>query len=165
MLHRPEPREFFDPAVTFDWNSWSRSPECIGGVRLSFSDDLVIWSYEPKCVLVPRPGMWDCDKVGLAGPPLKTDRGWLTVYHGVDEKAVYRLGIMLLDLEDPSRILRRQDEPILEPELPWELEGDVPNVVFSNGGFLRGSELWVYYGGADTVIGLAKADVTEFLEG
>jgi predicted GH43/DUF377 family glycosyl hydrolase len=81
----------------------------------------------------------------------------------VDKKTWYRLGIALLDLKDPTRVIKRQPEWILEPEEPWELKGDVANVVFSCGAVLLGRDLWVYYGCADTVIGLAKGDVSEFL--
>ena len=70
---------------------------------------------------------------------------------------------MLLDLDDPSKVVKRHPEPILEPETDWELFGDVPNVVFACGAVLLGTELWVYYGGADTVVGVAKGDVSRFL--
>lgn len=150
-------------------------PERIGGryavihrpepdMCLSYGDDLKGWTDHVR-FMRPRPGVaWEGRKIGLSGPPMKTPAGWLVVYHGVDGGFVYRQGLALLDLEDPSRVLKRTDEPILEPELDWELEGDVPNVVFSCGSLLFGTELWVYYGGADTVIGLAKGDVGGFLE-
>ena len=131
---------------------------------LSFSDDLRTWTDHAR-FMKPRPGVaWEARKIGLSGPPMKTDAGWLLVYHGVDDQMVYRQGLALLDLADPSNVLKRTDAPILEPELPWEIEGDVPNVVFSCGSLLFGTELWLYYGGADTVIGLAKGDVGGFLD-
>jgi len=165
MLHRPEPMECFDPTKQFDWYRWTRDVNIPGGIRLSFSDDLKTWSYEPECVLLPRAGSWDCTKVGMAGPPIKTENGWLIVYHATDEDQTYRLGLALLDLANPFRVLKRCDEPILEPELEWERVGDIPNVVFSCGHFLIGAELWVYYGGADRVIGLARGNVCEFICG
>jgi predicted GH43/DUF377 family glycosyl hydrolase len=148
-------------------------PETIGGrycmfhrphptMHVSFSDDLRHWD-DHRLVMEPA-FAWEASKIGGGAQPIRTDAGWLEVYHGVDENSVYRLGIVLLDLEDPSKVVKRQPEPILEPELPWELEGDVPNVVFSCGAVLLGTELWVYYGGADTVIGVAKGDVREFLD-
>jgi len=162
MIHRPEPRECLDPSRRFDWIWWSRSSDHLGGMRLSFSDDLLNWSYENECFMMPRPDSWDSAKIGLAGPPMEIDRGWLVVYHGVDHDDVYRLGMALLDLENPASVLYRQAEPILEPELDWERNGDVANVVFSCGSFVVGDQLWVYYGAADRVIGLAKGDIAGF---
>jgi predicted GH43/DUF377 family glycosyl hydrolase len=131
-------------------------------IYVGHSEDMTRWE-DHRVLMEPRPGKWDECKIGIAGPPIRTEKGWLLVYHGVDRKWTYRLGVALLDLDDPTRVLKRQDEPILEPETQWEQVGDVPNVVFSCGGVLLGDELWVYYGGADTVIGLAKGSVKEFL--
>ena len=103
----------------------------------------------------PRAGMWDSWRVGTGAPPLLSPYGWLMFYHGVDEKSVYRLGLALLDVHDPSVVLARTPEPILEPSTSWETAGQVPNVVFSCGAIETESEYQVYYGGADTVIGLA----------
>ncbi len=150
-------------------------PEKIGGryvllhrrppdIWIAYSDDLIHWT-DHRIVMRPRPGTWEHLKIGIAGPPEKTPYGWLLIYHGVDADKVYRLGVALLDLENPARVIKRQDEPILEPEEEWELHGDVPNVVFSCGQVLTDEKLWVYYGGADTVIGLATApreEVDEF---
>ncbi|HUU31410.1 MAG TPA: glycosidase, partial [Phycisphaerae bacterium] len=74
-----------------------------------------------------------------------------------------RFGLVLMDLENPLKILKRTDRPILEPAADWELKGDVNNAVFTCGTVLLGNDLWVYYGGADTVIGLARGNVSEFL--
>lgn len=98
---------------------------------------------------------WESKKIGIAGPPIRTDEGWLLIYHGVSNNSVYTLGIALLDLTDPSKVISRQKEPILEPELVWEKEGCVPNVVFSCGQIETEDDLLVYYAGADTVIGVA----------
>jgi beta-1,2-mannobiose phosphorylase / 1,2-beta-oligomannan phosphorylase len=154
VLHRPMGYgEFFDlPAE----NSLD--------IMISYSDDLNSWDGH-KCLMKPRAGLWDQRKIGIAGPPMETDQGWLLVYHGVDTDMTYRLGVALLDLEDPSKVIRRQTEPILEPMEPWEREGDVPNVVFSCGAALVADEIHVYYGGADKVIGLARGDVRQFLRG
>ncbi|MCK4470942.1 MAG: glycosidase, partial [Anaerolineae bacterium] len=76
----------------------------------------------------------------------------------------YRLGIALLDLDDPAVVLKQQEQPILEPEEEWELYGDVPNVVFSCGQVMTDDALYVYYGGADRVIGLATADKEQVLD-
>ncbi|HBF82247.1 MAG TPA: glycosidase [Streptomyces sp.] len=133
-------------------------------VWLGYSDDLQTWT-DHQLILPARRGQvaWEYAKNGIGGPPHRVDEGWLLVYHAVDAKMVYRLGLALLDADDPSRILRQTDEPILAPEVGWEVEGDVNNVVFTCGSLLRGTELSVYYGGADTVIGLARGDVSGFL--
>ena len=83
------------------------------------------------------------------------------IYHGVSADHRYSLGIALLDPEDPSRLIARQEEPILEPRMEWELKGHVPNVVFSCGQVILGDELYVYYGGADRVIGVASVKLEE----
>lgn len=143
-------------------------PEKIGGryillhrrpphIWIAYSDDLLHWT-DHQVIIRPRPETWEHLKIGIAGPPEKTDYGWLLIYHGVDADKVYRLGVALLDLDDPSKVIRRQEEPILEPEEEWELHGDVPNVVFSCGQVMMNDALYVYYGGADRVIGVATAD-------
>ena len=149
-------------------------PEQVGGryvmfhrippaIWLAYSDDLVHWGDYRK-IMEPRPGLWDGLKLGAGGPPLKTERGWLCIYHGVDPDRVYRLGVVLLDREDPTKVLNWPVSPILEPEEPWELRGDVPNVVFTCGTAEVGNEYLVYYGGADKVIGVATADKAALLD-
>lgn len=107
-------------------------------------------------ILVPRPGMWDGNKVGIATPPIKTKKGYLVFYHGVSWSSIYRVGAILLDLKDPTLILARTSVPILEPEAKYELEGYVPNVVFPTGSVLRGENILLYYGAADSVVGVAS---------
>ena len=136
-------------------------------IWIAYSDDLIHWG-DHQVVMRPRRGAWDSYKVGANGPPLKTDAGWLLLYHGFAEDKVYKLGVALLDLNDPTQVLKRQEEPILEPEEEWERHGDVPNVVFSCGQVMTEDTLYVYYGGADTAIGVAmcsKAEVLEFIKG
>lgn len=149
LIHRP---------MGFDGELWPLD------VWLSYSDDLKSWSGHRRMLRARREECaWEYAKIGLGAQPIKTPSGWLLIYHAVDRSMTYRLGAALLDLERPEKVLKRTDFPILEPEAPWELKGDVPNVVFTCGAVLLGSELWVYYGGADTVIGLAKCDVSDFL--
>ncbi|MBI3019873.1 MAG: hypothetical protein HYY60_00905, partial [Parcubacteria group bacterium] len=115
--------------------------------------------------IFPRPGMWDSKKVGIAAPPLKTDAGWILLYHGIsNEDGNYRVGALLLDLKDPTQILARSDEPILEPEMEYEKNGLVSNVVFPCGAVLIGKKIFMYYGGADTVVGVATLDYEKLLE-
>ncbi|HTY39590.1 MAG TPA: glycosidase, partial [Candidatus Paceibacterota bacterium] len=107
---------------------------------------------------------WDDVKVGIAAPPIETAEGWLLLYHGVSSpKNTYKLGAALLRLENPTEIIARTDHPILEPELPYERNGQVANVVFPCGAVVIEDKLYVYYGGADSVVGVATADLTELV--
>ncbi len=132
-------------------------------IWIAYSDDLVNW-YGHRRIMFPRPGLWDSQKIGAGAPPIRTDAGWLLVYHGVDRNRVYRLGVALFDLDDPSRLISRPLEPILEPREWYEKEGDVPNVVFTCGLAEVGEEVFVYYGGGDKVIGLATVGKRELLD-
>lgn len=114
-------------------------------------------------ILMPRPGMFDGKKVGIAGPPIKTDAGWLLLYHGVSEEGIYRVGAALLDLEDPTSVISRLSQPIFEPVEKYEKEGQIPNVVFPCGAILRNDILYVYYGGGDSVVGVATCSLTKLL--
>ncbi len=131
-------------------------------IWLAYSDDLLHWGDYRK-IMDPRPGNWDDLKLGAGGPPLRTDRGWLCIYHGVSKDRVYRLGVALLDLDDPSRVIGWPTDFILEPEEPWELEGDVPNVVFTCGTTVIDGRAFVYYGGADKVIAVATAGIDDLV--
>jgi len=107
---------------------------------------------------------WEKFKVGVGPPPIKTDRGWLVIYHGIDVNQVYRAGAVLLDLHDPEKILSRSKEPILEPKTAFEKQGIVSNVVFPTGAVILEKELLVYYGGADRVCCIASAPIDKFLD-
>lgn len=125
-------------------------------IWIAYSDDLEIWTNHTKVMGPVSSSEWEAKKIGIAGPPIKSKEGWLLIYHGVSHDHVYSLGIALLDLADPSKVLFRQAEPILEPELLWEREGHVPNIVFSCGQVEIDDKIIVYYCGADTVIGAAE---------
>lgn len=129
-------------------------------IWIAFSEDLKEW-HDHTPVLTPVKGTWQSVRVGIAGPPFKTKDGWFLIYHGVDEHNTYRLGAALLDAEDPRRVLARQEEPILEPELPWERNGYTPNVVFSCGQAVKGDDIYVYYAGADSAIGVAYLNMAD----
>jgi len=92
-----------------------------------------------------------------------TKEGWLLIYHGVNEERVYRAGTTLLDLEEPWRVIARTREPILVPEAPYELEGDMPEVVFPEGAVILGDELPIFYGAADKVCCVASVSLRELL--
>lgn len=107
---------------------------------------------------------WEAKKIGVGPPPVKTDLGWLVIYHGVSIDGIYRVGAALLDLDNPSKVLARTNEPILEPEMGFEKHGVVPNVVFPCGAVVLDGKLWVYYGGADESSCVANAPFNEFLD-
>ena len=132
------------------------------------SEDLKNWTNHKILLPLLEDSLWENMKNGIAGPPIETEYGWILLYHAVSKKhkkncanGTYSLGIAVLDKNDPSKVIYRQDEPILEPELDWEVDGWVPNVVFSNGQAIVGEDLFVYYGGADTVTGVAKINMKE----
>lgn len=129
---------------------------------VAYSEDLNRWC-DMKAVMHPRPNSWDSLKVGAAGPPIEINEGWLFIYHGVDFSYIYRLGALLIDKNDPERILYRSEEPILEPKKDYERFGKVPNVVFSCGSVLMDDKLLIYYGGADTVVCGAEYELGELL--
>jgi predicted GH43/DUF377 family glycosyl hydrolase len=131
-------------------------------ICLASSDDMYIWT-NSEVVMKPRPRHWDSLKIGAAGPPIELDEGWLLVYHGVDHDRVYRLGAVILDKDNPMKILGRTDEPLLEPKMKYERFGQVPNVVFSCGSVMLDDRLLISYGAADTVIGLVTRSVDDIL--
>lgn len=145
-------------------------------IWLSESDDMLHW--KPVAPLIEgRFHYWD-EFIGSGPPPVKTRQGWLHIYHGVaghfGSTNIYQAGVMLLDLNNPAKVLSRSWCNILEPREMYELTGQVPNVVFPSGmivkefdagGFAKPeSEVYVYYGAADTSIGLAITSINELLE-
>ncbi len=114
-----------------------------------------------RCIQIigPRPGMWDSRKVGIAGPPIRTPKGWLLFYHGITQAGEYCLGAALLDLDDHTKVVGRSVLPLMSPVEPWEREGWIGNVVFPCGQVVRGNTIYLYYGAADHVIGVATLDL------
>jgi predicted GH43/DUF377 family glycosyl hydrolase len=135
-------------------------------VWLAESDDLVHWPEDRmRPIFGPRPDNgWDERRVGGNGVPIETEHGWLMLYHAYNYQHVYRLGVCLLDLDDPSRVLGRPAAFIFEPEEQWEIRGDVPAVVFSCANPVVNDTVHVYYGGADHVIGLATCALSDLLD-
>lgn len=136
------------------------------GICLDFSKDLNFGENRwlgGAHMMNPRDDSWDSVRIGIAAPPIETKIGWLLLYHGISHHAKYRLGAALLDLKNPTKVLARTDEPILEPELPYEKFGQVPQVVFPCGAAVMNEILFVYYGAADTVIGAAHIPLKEIL--
>jgi predicted GH43/DUF377 family glycosyl hydrolase len=119
-----------------------------------------------KCVEImgPRHGMWDGQKVGISTPAIKTEKGWLLLYHGVSWSSIYRVGAILLDKEDPTVVIARTAIPILEPEMDYETGGIVSNVVFPCGTIVRRGTVYIYYGGGDKVVGVAMVKLEALLD-
>jgi predicted GH43/DUF377 family glycosyl hydrolase len=118
---------------------------------------------EPFEIMRPR-FYWETRKVGAGPSPIKTSKGWLVIYHGVNAERAYSAGAVLLDLDNPVKVIARTKEPILQPETEFEREGVVPNVVFPDGAVLHDGELLVYYGAADRVCCVASTPFEVFLE-
>lgn len=137
-------------------------------IWISFSPDLKHWG-DHRILITTRHAYWDCHRVGLACQPVETDHGWIIFYHGVRSTtagAIYRMGIALLDLEEPWKVLRRGDEWIFGPRELYERVGDVGGVIFPTGVTVNREtdKLNLYYGAADCVVAVATADYSEVVE-
>jgi predicted GH43/DUF377 family glycosyl hydrolase len=139
------------------------------GIWLSFSDDMLTWS-EPELLIGPEQP-WEGGRIGGAAPPLKTEAGWLVFYHGVEtedpsvRRVCYRLGAMLLDLDDPRAVIARCPDFLMEPEAYYERFGlYIPNVIFPTGNVVVDGQIYLYYGCCDTAIGLATVPLDEVVE-
>jgi len=138
----------------------------VGSIWISYSPDLVNWG-ESEIVFSPRPRYWDSYRIGASCPPIKTDRGWLEIYHGVKMTSagpIYRVGAAMLDLENPTKVLGRSLAPVLSPRERYERIGDVGNVTFASGAIVEDDgEIKLYYGAADTSICVATASLDEVI--
>lgn len=140
------------------------SPELGGNyIWLAESLDRKHWGNH-KCVATTREGKWDSVRIGAGASPIKTEAGWLEIYHGADYNHRYCLGALLLDLNDPSKVLARSEEPIMEPIAPYEQTGFFGNVIFTNGHLIEGDKITMYYGASDEVICRAELSIKEILK-
>jgi predicted GH43/DUF377 family glycosyl hydrolase len=144
-LHRPNNSGFGKPSIWY-----------------AESLDMVHWGNH-RCVLRPRDTKWV--RVGAGTPPIKTPEGWLVIAHGMDDKSAYSLFCVLLDLEEPRRVVRCADAPLLMPTEPYETDGFFGNVVFSNGMIEKDGKILVYYGAADESSCVAITDIDGLLAG
>lgn len=139
------------------------SPELGGNyIWLAESPDRLHWGNH-RCVATTRSDSWDCARVGAGAAPIRTEEGWLEIYHGADYQNRYCLGALLLDLNDPSKVIARSKAPIMEPTAPYEQTGFFGNVVFTNGHLVEGDMVTVYYGASDEVICGAEFSIGEIL--
>ncbi|MFD2114572.1 glycosidase [Paenibacillus yanchengensis] len=150
LLRRPE--EYVGPEYGTD----------NAAMWITYSDNLIDWE-EPK-LLAKAEYDWECRKIGGATPPIKTEHGWLTLYHGVDDDIVYRVGALMLDLENPEKVIARTRDFIMEPVEYYEKFGfQIPNVIFPTGNVVKDGLLYIYYGVTDTAIALATVPLDEIV--
>ncbi|TCC86660.1 glycosidase [Pedobacter frigiditerrae] len=136
----------------------------LGGnyIWIAQSTDGIHWG-KHKCIIKTRQLKWDSKRVGAGAAPIKTEKGWLAIYHGANANHQYCLGAFLMDLNDPSLVIAQTDEPIMQPQEMYELEGFFGQVVFTNGHIVKGDELTIYYGAADEFVCGAKFSISEIL--
>jgi len=164
MLHRPK-----------TWIGKKYGP-LLPSIWIAYSENLLDWSDHQ--VLYQPTKTWESIKIGAGISPIKTSAGWLLIYHGVGpdinpsrirfdkqiQTRIYRAGALLLDLNNPTKIIAQSKEPILEPEKDYELNGDVPNVVFPTGAFVKDGQLFIYYGAADKTCCLATVSLDDLIK-
>jgi len=135
-------------------------------IWISYSPDLCFWG-QSKLIIKPAPYHWDEMKIGPGAPPIRTEQGWLSIYHGVFQTmdgSVYRLGAALHDLQNPESVIGVGDSWILQPEDPWEVTGYVHNVVFTCGAVPEpDGTVKIYWGGADTVMCVGEANISDLV--
>ena len=142
-------------------------PNATGDIWIAYSPDLEFWGRQ-SCVLTKSRQPWNWARIGAGAVPIKTDEGWLIIYHGlhlmVGYVSVYHLSVALLDLENPAKVIAAAKAPILSPVEPYECMGLATNVVFTAGAILEDDgEVKIYYGGADTVQCLATARLEDLI--
>jgi predicted GH43/DUF377 family glycosyl hydrolase len=137
-----------------------------GSIWISYSPNLMHWG-NSEIVITPRGGCWDDFRIGASVPPIETSEGWLEIYHGVKMTSsgpIYRAGVVLLDLDNPSKVIKRGLSPILSPREHYERIGDVPNVCYPCGAVTdTDGSMIVYYGAADTSICIATTSLDELI--
>lgn len=162
--HNKDCALFPEPVAGKYWAFHRPSGLGIGGnyIWISSSPDLLHWGSH-RCVATTRPGQWDSERIGAGAAPILTDRGWLAIYHGANAKSRYCLGALLLDSKDPTKVLARSADPILEPVADYEQTGFFGNVVFTNGHVVDGDTVTIYYGASDSVICGANVSLAAIL--
>ena len=167
MIFPPHNKDcaIFDEKINGKYYALHRpsSPELGGNyIWLAESPDMIHWGRH-KCIATTRLGMWDSARVGAGAAPIRTKEGWLEIYHGANDKHRYCLGALLLDINNPSNVLARSTQPIMEPLQNYEQTGFFGNVVFTNGHYVEGDDIFMYYGASDEVICGARLSISEIL--
>ncbi len=135
-----------------------------GGASIWYADspDLISWGNH-MCLLRPRDTVYESDKIGGGAAPIKTEKGWLTIYHAKGDHKRYSLFALLLDLNDPRKVIKQGEYPLLQPEETYEKEGFFGNVVFTNGMVVEGDKIKMYYGASDETCCLATGSIKDIL--
>ncbi len=167
MIFPPHNKDcaLFDEKINGQYYAFHRpsSPELGGNyIWLAESPDLIHWGNH-QLIATTREGKWDSERLGAGASPIKTTSGWLEIYHGATKDNRYCLGALLLDLNDPTKVIARSDEPIMEPIAAYEKTGFFGNVIFTNGQLVDGDTITIYYGASDEVICGAKFSIKEIL--
>lgn len=131
-------------------------------IWISYGNDLL--EYGKPQLLMTGEQWWETQRIGGGTPPVKTEKGWFMLYHGVDAKGIYRVGAVLLDLQDPAKVVARTKEYLMEPDQDFELSGIYEGCVFPTGSVVKEGTLYVYYGCADQYIGLATCNFKELID-
>ena len=167
MIFPPHNKDcaIFDELINGKYYALHRpSSPLLGGnfIWLAESLDGIHWGNH-QCILKTRIGSWDSARIGAGAAPIKTEKGWLEIYHGANAENYYCLGAFLMDLENPSKIIGRSVNPIMSPKEPYELSGFFGKVVFTNGHIVDGDKLILYYGAADEFVCGAEFSIAEIL--
>ncbi len=131
---------------------------------ISTADDLLGFKFRDSRLLIKNKYPWETAKLGINTPPIKTEHGWLTIYHALGEDKFYRLGALLLDLDDPGKVLHRTPDWLLQPEAYYEIEGFYRGACFPCGSVVIDGTLFIYYGGADKYCALATCSLQELID-
>jgi predicted GH43/DUF377 family glycosyl hydrolase len=150
MMHRP-----------LEWTGPEHGTEH-PAVWIADAEDMM--GFRNSRLLITAQYDWENGKIGINTPPIRTERGWLTLYHAVGADGFYRLGALLLDLEDPGRVMHRSADWLMQPEADYEIEGFYRGCVFPCGKVVIDGTLYVYYGGADKFVGLATCPLNDLLD-
>lgn len=145
-LHRPNNDGFGKPSI------W-----------ISQSEDLIHWG-KHECLLRPKENAFERMKIGGGAPPIKTNEGWLSIYHGKGDNQRYTLNTILMDSDDPRKVLGRGEFPCFEPENTYETDGFFGNVVFTNGWVVKDNQVWIYYGASDETTCLAQTSLDRLVK-
>lgn len=167
MIFPPHNKDsaFFDESIKGKYYALHRpsSPELGGNyIWIAESADKIHWGNH-QLIAKTRPGKWDSARVGAGASPIKTEAGWLEIYHGANEDHRYCLGALLLDKDNPKKVIARSNEPIMEPKESYEKTGFFGNVVFTNGHLVEGDKITMYYGASDEVVCAAEMSIQDIL--
>jgi predicted GH43/DUF377 family glycosyl hydrolase len=167
MIFPPHNKDcaFFPEKINNKYYAFHRpsSPQLGGNyIWIAESPDLLHWGNH-KCIATTRSTMWDSARLGAGAAPIKTSEGWLEIYHGANKENRYCLGALLLDLNDPSRVIARSEQPLMVPTAVYELTGFFGNVIFTNGHIVEGDTIRMYYGASDEVICGAELSINKIL--